>query len=141
MLLEFSSFISIKYDMYIRYVYNIFSSKVQQSYCYTQMCNYREEFGFNISNQLNILVGYNLSFTRSLNSSLTWKKWINFSRLNVTKEFATSFSCLTLRAVNLLLWKKILSLNFFKNITVNRLSTLHRVFFMGRPTCPTKWDN
>ena len=42
-------------------------SKVQKSYCYTQLCNYREEFVFKpISNQLNILVGCNLSFTRSL---------------------------------------------------------------------------
>ena len=58
-LLEFSSFISLRYVMSL--------SKVQKSYCYTQLCNYREEFVFKpISNQLNILVGCNLSFTRSL---------------------------------------------------------------------------
>ena len=46
---EFCSFISIKYV--------IFLSKVQQSDCYTQLCNYREEFLFKpISNQLNILL-------------------------------------------------------------------------------------
>ena len=89
--------------MYIRYLYNmflIFLSKLQQSYCYTQLYNYREEFVFKpISNQLSILVGCNLSFPRSLNVSLTWNGWIIFSRLNTIKEFATSFSSLTLHAV------------------------------------------
>ena len=48
----------------------MFLSKVQQSYCYTQLCDYREEFEFkSISNQLNILVSCNLNFTRSLNAS------------------------------------------------------------------------
>ena len=48
---------------------NMFLSKVQQCYSHTQLCNYREEFVFKpISNQLNILVGSNLSFTRSLNA-------------------------------------------------------------------------
>ena len=59
MLLEFSFYISIRYTI-----------KVQQSYYYTQLCNYREEFVFKpISNQFNIVVGCNLSFTRSLNAS------------------------------------------------------------------------
>ena len=40
-------------------------SKEQQSYCYTPLCNCREAFVFiPISNQLDILVGYNVSFTR-----------------------------------------------------------------------------
>ena len=48
----------------------MFLRKVQQSYCYTQMCNYKEEFVLKpISNQLNILVGCNLSFIGSLNAS------------------------------------------------------------------------
>ena len=48
---------------------NMFLSKVQQSYSHTQLCNYREEIVFKpISNQLNILVGCNLSFTGSLNT-------------------------------------------------------------------------
>ena len=48
----------------------MFLSKVQQSYCYTQFCNYRKEFVFQvISNQLNILAGCNLTFTRFLNAS------------------------------------------------------------------------
>ena len=48
----------------------MFLSKVQQSDCYTQLCNYREDFVFKpISNQLNILVGCNLSSTKSLNVS------------------------------------------------------------------------
>ena len=43
----------------------MFLSKVQQSYCYTQLCDYKEESVFKrISNPLNFLMG---SFTRSLN--------------------------------------------------------------------------
>ena len=46
------------------------SSKIQRSYCYTQLCSYRKAFVFKpISNQLNIIVGWNLSFTMSLNAS------------------------------------------------------------------------
>ena len=49
MLLEFSSFILIKYLMFL--------IKVQQSDYYTQLCNYKEEFVFNIiSNQSNIII-------------------------------------------------------------------------------------
>ena len=49
LLLEFSTFISGRCDMFL--------TKVQQSYCYTQLCNYREEFLIKpISNQLNILL-------------------------------------------------------------------------------------
>ena len=45
-------------------------SKAQQSYCYTQLCNYREEFVLKpFSDWLNILVTCNLSFTWSLNAS------------------------------------------------------------------------
>ena len=48
----------------------MFLSKVQQSDCDTQLCNYREDFVLKpTSNQLNILVHCNLSFTRSLNVS------------------------------------------------------------------------
>ena len=36
MLLEFSSFISVKYVMFL--------PKVQQSYCYTKLCNYSYDF-------------------------------------------------------------------------------------------------
>ena len=45
-------------------------SKVQQSYCYTELCNYREEFVFKpISSQFKIFVGCNLNLTRSLMAS------------------------------------------------------------------------
>ena len=48
----------------------MFLSKIQQSYCYTRLCNYREAFVFKpISNQLNILVGCSLSFIRYINAS------------------------------------------------------------------------
>ena len=48
----------------------MFLSKAQQSYSYTQFCNYREEFVFKpISSQFNIFVGCNLNFSRSLNAS------------------------------------------------------------------------
>ena len=49
MLLEFSSFISVKRNMFL--------TKVQQSYYYTKLCNYKEEFVLKpISNIPNILV-------------------------------------------------------------------------------------
>ena len=55
---------------YFNKISNMFLSKVQQSYCYTQLCNYREEFVFKpISSQFNIVADCNLSFTRSLNAS------------------------------------------------------------------------
>ena len=48
----------------------MFLSKVQQSYYYTQLCNYREEFVFKpISSPFNIFVECNLNFTKSLNAS------------------------------------------------------------------------
>ena len=48
----------------------MFLSKVQQSGCYTQLCNYREGFVLKLNiNQLNILVKCNLSFTKSVNFS------------------------------------------------------------------------
>ena len=48
MLLEFSSFILIKYVMFLR--------KVQHSYCYTKLCNCKEEFVLKpVSNISNIL--------------------------------------------------------------------------------------
>ena len=63
-LLGFSFFVSIKYIVF-------FLSKIQQKYLYTQMCIQRKAFVFKpISNQLNILVGCNLSLTKSLNTSL-----------------------------------------------------------------------
>ena len=56
-------------------------------------------------------------------------------------KFVTSLSSLTLHTVNLLLWKKILSLTLFKIITVSRTTTLIRVFLMGRSGYPTKGGN
>ena len=61
--------------------------------------------------------------------------------MNAIKEFATSFSSLTLHAVNLLLWKKTLSITLFKTITISRSSILLRVFLMGIPGCPAKGGN
>ena len=53
---------------YFNKICNKFLNKVQQGDYYTQLCNYREEFVCKpISNQLNILVGCNLSFTWSVN--------------------------------------------------------------------------
>ena len=68
------------------------------------MCIYRKEFAFKpVINQLNILVGWNLSFTESLNTSYFDNGWIILRILNTIKDFATSFPFLTLNAVNLLL--------------------------------------
>ena len=66
---------------------------------------------------------------------LTFKWMIIFTRFNPIKEFATSFLSLVLHAVNLLIWKKILSLILFKIMTVYRLNTLLRVLLMGRSGC------
>ena len=47
----------------------MFLSKLQQSYSYTRLCNFSEAFVFKlVSNQFNIRVDYNLSFTVSLNA-------------------------------------------------------------------------
>ena len=50
--------------------------------------------------------------------------------MNAIEEFTTSFLSLNLHAVNISIWKKTLSLTFFKLITVSRSSTLLRVFLM-----------
>ena len=59
--------ILLEFLFYFNKIRNMFLSKGQQSYCYPQLCNYKEEFVF--SNQLNIVVDCNLNFTRSLNAS------------------------------------------------------------------------
>ena len=51
---------------------------------------------------------------------------------NCYVKIVSSFSSLTLHAVNFLLWKKI--------ITVSRPTTF-RIFLMGRSGCPSKWGN
>ena len=62
--------IAIKLLFHFSKIYNMFLSKIQQSYCYTQLCNYRETFIFEpVSNQLQIFGNCNFSFTRSLNVS------------------------------------------------------------------------
>ena len=55
---------------YFNKICNMFLCKVQKGYWYTQLCSYREEFVFKpIISQSNILVDWNFSFTRSLNTS------------------------------------------------------------------------
>ena len=56
-------------------------------------------------------------------------------------KIVTSFSFLTLHAVNISLLKKILSLTLLKIITVSRPTTLIRVFLMRRSSCSTKGGN
>ena len=62
----------------------------------------------------------------------------HFNKICNRFKIVTTFSCLTLHAINLLLWKKILSLNLFKIITVGRSTTLIKVLLMGRSGCRTK---
>ena len=120
----------------------MFLSKVQQSYCYIQLCNYREVIVFKpISNQFKYSCGLQFKFRKVLKCFLPLNGWLIFSRLNAFKEFATSFSSLTLHAINLLLWKKILSHTLFKIITVSRPSTLLRVFLMRKSGCHTNGGN
>ena len=61
--------------------------------------------------------------------------------MNTVKEFATFIPSLILHAVNMLLWKKILSLTLFKIITASRPSTLLKVFLMGKSGCPNNRGN
>ena len=128
MLLEFSSFISVKY------VCNMFSTKVQQSFWYTKLCNYIEEFELKpISKIPNIFACCN-KFHYALKCFLLSNGWGSFSWLSTIKKWkiVSSFSSLILHAVNFLLWKKI--------ITASRPTTL-RVLLMGRSGCPTKRGN
>ena len=62
---------------YFNKIFNMFLSKVEQSYCFSLLCNYREAFPFKpICNQLNIIAGYSLGFNRSLNAYITLK-WMD----------------------------------------------------------------
>ena len=51
--------------------------------------------------------------------------------MNTSKDLVISFPSLSLHAVNLLLWKRIISVTLFKIITVIRSSTLLGVLFIG----------
>ena len=69
-LLKFSKILLEISFAYLSKTYNIFLNKMLQSYCYTQLCNYRKVFVFEpVSNQLHIFACCSLSFTRSLNAS------------------------------------------------------------------------
>ena len=97
---------------YFSKIYNMFLSKIQQSYWYSQLCNYRKTFVFKpISNQLNILLDCNLSFTESLDAS-SLKMDGQFQYIEHHHRFCYLFSYSTIHAVNLLLWKKMLSLKY-----------------------------
>ena len=86
---------------YFSRIHNMFLSQMQQSYCYTQLCNYRKRFIFKpISNQLYYSSGLQFKFHWVLECFLPRKGLIIFSRLKIIKEFATSFPSLTLHAVN-----------------------------------------
>ena len=103
---------------YFSKICNIFLTKVQQSYCYT---NYKEEFLLKpISNIPNLLVCCN-------QVSLVF-----FTFKMDTFKIISSFSSLILHAVNFLFWKKI--------ITVSKSITL-RVFLIKGSGYPTKRGN
>ena len=61
--------------------------------------------------------------------------------MNAIKKFGTSFSSITLHAVNVALKENTLSHTLFKSTTESRPSTLLRVFFIGRSGCPTNRKN
>ena len=56
-------------------------------------------------------------------------------------NFTLLFSSLTLHAVNLSLWKKIVSPTLFKIITLSRPTTPIRFFLMGKSGCSTKGES
>ena len=127
MLLEFSSFISVKYVICFLQKYN--------GVTVTLNCVITEKNLY-----LNLLVTYQifLCVTIKFHQVLQWfllsNGWIIFSRLNTIKKqkIVSCSSSLILRAVNFLLRKKI--------ITVSRPTTL-RIFPMGRSGYPTKGAN
>ena len=80
MLLEFPSFISVKY------VYNMFSEKIQQIYCYNKLCNYREEFVPKPISNIKYSFVLKFKFHWVLKSFLLSNGWIIFSRLNTIKK-------------------------------------------------------
>ena len=61
--------------------------------------------------------------------------------MNAIKKFGTSFSSITLHAVNVALKENTLSHTLFKSTTESRPSTLLRVFLIGRSGCPTNRKN
>ena len=137
MLLEFSSFISVKY------VYNAFLTKVQQSYCYTKLCNYIEEFVLKlISNIPNILVCCN-KFHYVLKCFLLSNAWVNFSRLNTIKKWkiVSSFSSLILHAVNILPWKKIITVSRPLNTKPCPAGLSPRIICLASPFLPKMSQN
>ena len=137
MLLEFSSFISVKY------VYNAFLTKVQQSYCYTKLCNYIEEFVLKlISNIPNILVCCN-KFHYVLKCFLLSNAWVNFSRLNTIKKWkiVSSFSSLILHAVNILPWKKIITVSRPLNTKPCPAGLSPRIICLASPLLPKMSQN
>ena len=104
--------------------------------CYTQMKNYKEEIVL-VTNEILLWIAIYISVML-----LTWNGLIIFSRLNaISKDLPPLFYLYFYLAVNIFIWKKILSLTLFKITTVSRSSTLLRVFLMGRPECPTKKKN
>ena len=107
-------------------------TKIQQSYCYTKLCNYREEFVLkpsNISNIPNYLVV--IKFRQVLKCFLLSNGCIIFSRLNTMKKLSPFFifhftSC------------KFFSL---KENHYSKQTTTLSLFFMGRSGYPTKRGN
>ena len=107
---------------------------MQWSLQYTQLCIYRKAFVFKpISTQLKVYVECNLSFVWSLNTSYLEMDGQSSVDWTPSKTLPPLFPSLTLHGLNLLLWKKILTLILFKIITVSRPSTPLRVFLTGVP--------
>ena len=125
-LLEFSCYFSKIYDMFLH--------EIQQSYCYTQLCNFRAVLVFEpvVSNYMFLWVAVWV-----LKCFLPWNGWIIFSRLKNIKEFAISSLSLILHAV-ICCFEKKYSLILFKFTIVSTPSTILRNFFMERSGCPIK---
>ena len=94
------------FHFYFSKICNMFFKKVQQSYRYTKLCNYREEFVHKpISNISSILVCWNLSLTWSLNV-FTFKWMHNLQQIEHCQRRKKKISCFsssTLHAVKFLL--------------------------------------
>ena len=91
----------------------------------------RKAFVFEyFSNQLNIFVGCNLSFTKSLNTS--YIEWMdNLMQIEYHQKICHLFPISNLTHCKCVALKEKLFLILFKIIVVIRPSTFLRVFFMG----------
>ena len=126
--------ILLEYSCYFSKIYDMFLHEIQQSYCYTQLCNFRAVLVFEPAVRNYIFLWVSIWVLKCF---LPWNGWIIFTRLNNIKEFAISFPSLILYAV-ICCFERKYSLTLIKFITVSTPSTILLAFLVGRSGCPIK---